>query len=503
MKHLYILLLVFAGHIVSAQSNCRFFDSYVKKGDDEINKGNSANFEYAINQYSIAMVHCPDRAEEARAKILIAFEAIEKLKRDAVKSEQKAQKALKEVVLANAKTNSALQKAQKLIDAFYFYDGKYALAYGKKGWNNVFYFIDTLGNEVAKLGQWEKAEQFDERGFAKVIKSLDDTNYLLDTLGNLYSVAYTLEDLTEETQALDLSGSKIDTLQVDTVLMRNLKVLITNSEITNLPTQIGNLHKLTHLDLAFTLITSLPSQIGNLKNLTHLTLYNSQITNLPTQVGNFRNLTYLNLAGTSITSLPPEIGKLNKLTVLDLHDSKITSLPPEIGKLQNLTELDLSGTEITSLPPEIGKLNKLSELYLSGTEITSLPPEIGKLNKLSELYLSFTAIMSLPPEIGKLNNLTYLDLRETPITSLPPEIGKLNNLTYLDLRETPITSLPPEIGNLKNLTYLNLYSTKVTSLPPEIGNLKNLVWLYLMDTQIPPQEIEIIKKLLPNCEVVY
>ncbi len=70
------------------------------------------------------------------------------------------------------KTDSAFTKAQKLIDAFYFYDDKFALAFGdKQGFGNEFYFIDKKGDVIEKLGYWEKAEQFDYDGWSKVLTS--------------------------------------------------------------------------------------------------------------------------------------------------------------------------------------------------------------------------------------------------------------------------------------------------------------------------------------------
>ena len=58
---------------------------------------------------------------------------------------------------------------------------------------------------------------------------------------------------------------------------------------------------------------------------------------------------------------------------------------------------------------------------------------------------------------------------------------------------------------LKNpeLVYkLDLSEQDLTILPESIGNLTNLTYLYLRETKIEPQNIEKLRKTLPNCEIL-
>ncbi|TAK43020.1 MAG: ATP-binding protein [Saprospiraceae bacterium] len=106
-----------------------------------------------------------------------------------------------------------LQKAEKLINAFYFYEDRFALAHNETGEDDfeVYYFIDKNGDEVTNLGKWEEAELFKFPGFAKVTKMVNYElmNYLLDTMGNTYRVTYDIRKLDAEITALDLFGNEL------------------------------------------------------------------------------------------------------------------------------------------------------------------------------------------------------------------------------------------------------------------------------------------------------
>ncbi len=180
------------------------FDKINKLKDDAIKAKNEI-----VKQKQIAQTQA-ENALKAQKEAQVQAENAKKAEEKALKEAENARKAktqadtsAAQAKRAQTQTKTALQKAKKLIDAFYFYDDKFALAYGTKGDNNakVFYFINKNGDEVSKLGKWSKAEQFDDRGFAKVEDVAYDgniTRYLLDTLGNSYRVAYDLKDLSPD-----------------------------------------------------------------------------------------------------------------------------------------------------------------------------------------------------------------------------------------------------------------------------------------------------------------
>jgi len=261
---------------------------------------------------------------------------------------------------AKQKAQESLQKAEKLISAFYFYGDRFALAYGKKGYKNFFYFIDKNGDGVTKLGHWEEAEQFNDLGFSKV-KTWDNgrlIDYLLDTLGNTYRATYDIKDLSLEIRALDLSVKGLDRVSKYVFDYPALEILFLHqNQLSRLPEQITELKNLTTLDLSYNQLSSLPEQIAELKNLTTLDLSGNSLSNLPEQIAELKNLTTLVLRDNQLSSLPEQIAELKNLTTLDLSYNQLSSLPEQIAELKNLTTLDLRRN--TTPEAEQEKIRKL------------------------------------------------------------------------------------------------------------------------------------------------
>ena len=127
--------------------------------------------------------------------------------------------------------------------------------------------------------------------------------------------------------------------------------------------------------------------LEELINLKELFLSNSQIEEIPKEIGELINLRELKLNKNEIKEIPSEIGKLINLKYLYLHNNKIVDVPKEIGELINLRELNLSSNQITEIPPEIGKLTNLKYLYLHNNKIVDVPKGLGNLTNLYNLTI--------------------------------------------------------------------------------------------------------------------
>ncbi|MCL7752121.1 leucine-rich repeat domain-containing protein, partial [Polaribacter sp. Z022] len=293
-----------------------------------------------------------------------------------------------------------------------------------------------------------------------------------------------------------------------------LELNLSSNSINNLPTEIGNISKLTLLNLDINnSITTLPTSIGNLSELNSLTFNKTKIDLLPTTIGNLSKLNKLEFGNTVITLLPPEIGNLTELTRLVAAPNNIASIPTELGLLTKLTYLDFANCQLSNTPAAFANLKELETLYLNNNELqvvaglggftklkhlrlhnnrlgednqsfnTDLPEDLSDLALLEELTLYNNQLTKLPTNIGNLNKLTSLKLYNNRLTTLPSTINGLTSLIELQLQGNELTVLPTTIGGLTSLEKLHLsqYSSnnKISVLPDEIGDLSSLKELYI------------------------
>ncbi|MCP3058832.1 leucine-rich repeat domain-containing protein [Myxococcus sp. K38C18041901] len=142
------------------------------------------------------------------------------------------------------------------------------------------------------------------------------------------------------------------------------------------------------------------------------------------------------------------------------------------------------------------------ELLFNGRKLGELPPVIGEFTELQSLWVRTTGIQQVPPELGRLTKLKKLDLSFNPLlVELPPELGNLESLESLDLRQTGVKTLPDSLERLRGLKYLDLQSTPLTTVPPVLFRMPWLRALDLYSTTLPPQEIEQLRRALPECKL--
>jgi len=220
-KGIFSILLTFSFCcFLSAQSgkcDLATYNEFITQGRRYEAKG---DYIQAFEYYNSAKDYCPEKGKEV---------------------DRLLQGLITKIADDKKRTEKALAKAEKLVNAFYFYKGRFALAYGEtlgpgKKYRKYFYFIDKEGNEVEKLGQWLEAEQFDNRGYAKVRQ--DDSkgklfSYLLDTTGVATRVAYNWQLLDENVLALDMSNLGITDLPFQIFESTNLEKLLLNDNLLN------------------------------------------------------------------------------------------------------------------------------------------------------------------------------------------------------------------------------------------------------------------------------
>ncbi|KAF3557685.1 hypothetical protein F2Q69_00015736 [Brassica cretica] len=257
----------------------------------------------------------------------------------------------------------------------------------------------------------------------------------------------------------------------------------------NIPSSLGNLSYLTHLDLDGNDFTGeLPESLSNLHQLTNLLLASSKLTgnfhhaqlNLtqeekisPLDLPNTQDCPAEELRDPTLTAidfssnqfegmLPSNMSSLSKLEYFDMSVNSFSGpIPSSLFMIPSLTRLNLE-KNIFSGPVEIGNISspsKLQELSLGGNNLSGpIPGSISKLVGLSYLDLSFW-----DTERGLVDFSIFLHLKSLTLLN----ISHLNTRSMLDLSLfSNFTSL-----TLLHLSGNNLHISSTLYLPSPIGSL--------------------------------
>jgi DNA-binding transcriptional ArsR family regulator len=101
-----------------------------------------------------------------------------------------------------------------------------------------------------------------------------------------------------------------------------------------------------------------------------LKLNRKNLSELPDEIGELQKVTNINLYNNKLTELKPSFFNLINCEQIILSDNKLENIPPDIEKLKNLMKLSLERNKLTTLPEEISKLKKLELLCIYDNPIS-------------------------------------------------------------------------------------------------------------------------------------
>ncbi|RVW60067.1 TMV resistance protein N [Vitis vinifera] len=231
-------------------------------------------------------------------------------------------------------------------------------------------------------------------------------------------------------------------------------------DLAILPEAICSLSSLKNLRLDWcSKLKDLPEMKADMGNLERLDLSSTAIEELPSSIGHLKALKHLDLSCCeNLVSLPGSISNLSSLETLYLLEcSRLKHFPDIRGDMKNLKTLDLQSTTMKELPSSIGRLHALEHLYLSGCKnLVDLPESICNLSSLKlSIYLG---IKELPSSIGRLHALEHLYLSGCKdLVNLPESICNLSSLKTLHVRDcSKLHGLKLDLGGLQCLEDLQL-----------------------------------------------
>ncbi|GLT60084.1 hypothetical protein SLA2020_328680 [Shorea laevis] len=265
---------------------------------------------------------------------------------------------------------------------------------------------------------------------------------------------------------------------------------------------IPSLTELQTLDLSYNkgLTGSLPPSIGNLKKLTNLNLIGCGFTGtIPDTIGNLQQLTMLSLNSNRFRGrIPPSIGNLSKLYWLDLADNQLEgSIPvsdgttPGLDKLVHTNHFHLGQNKLSGeIPAQIFSSNMalVHVLFDSNNLSGPIPSTLGLVQSLQVIRFDNNSLSgSVPSNLNNLTSLQDLYLSNNNLSGSLPSLTGISNLNTLDLSNNSFhtSMIPTWVSSLSSLTTLRMENTQLQGrVPDKLFSLPYLQTVVLKGNQL-------------------
>lgn len=193
---------------------------------------------------------------------------------------------------------------------------------------------------------------------------------------------------------------------------------------------------------------------------------------------------------------------VEELVLSDVGDEDVEKLK----HCSSLKKLQISGENITNLEP-LEELKTLEELYVQSKNLINLEP-IANLSQLKVLSvgggeyngLGFSGKLSDISPIADLTNLESLTISDCQVEDIKC-IENLFNLRYLGIYKTQVYDISV-LNNFLLLEDVRLHNNEIVDVTA-LYDLKRLRYLTLSNNPLEENEVEDIKKVLPQCEIVF
>lgn len=191
--------------------------------------------------------------------------------------------------------------------------------------------------------------------------------------------------------------------------------------VTNVPSSIAVLVRLTTLNLEDNYIESLPSTFTRLRSLVDLNLAKNRLYNVPEGMASLTCLKRLILDGNNIELLPSDIGLISCLEHLDLSRNRLYEITEGLCNNKQLRKLNIEGNKLVGLPRRFKELC-LHELRAGYNKLEWLPNDFFEGN-LGKTIKKFTCqennLLELPISIMLVSVDIHLEADFNPLRSPP------------------------------------------------------------------------------------
>ncbi|XP_074284239.1 receptor-like protein EIX2 [Silene latifolia] len=313
----------------------------------------------------------------------------------------------------------------------------------KRSWRHAYFrYVEDLADRIyvpVKVRVNRFKRRFNECGIMGIMGNPCSFKHLDLSVNNINQ-----GDIIEP--SMSLSGC-------DAFDLEYLALSFNNDMNISLPTSLGKLTNLYHLDLSKNKMNgSLPSLLGQLTNLNYLDLSGNEFKGqVPASFVNLTALKYLDLSNNQLSGMIPDnfIGQLNEIAHIDIssnsfqaHDSSFNWRPPFQLQTFNVHSCVIN----TVFPQWLRNQTQIVDLDLSYTNISGeLPGWLWNLSSIQELHLSGNQLTGSLPQHVACDGLygcsfNWLDLHTNFLTgTIPKWVGNLQIAEVIDLSSNQLS----------------------------------------------------------------
>ena len=194
---------------------------------------------------------------------------------------------------------------------------------------------------------------------------------------------------------------------------------------------------------------------------------------------------------------------LDSVKMIDLSERGTATVPPEVLKLKGIKEFYFASNGLESIPDLSAWAGTLDYLNLDNNAIKEIPAGVGSLKGLKWLRLNRNGIKEVPAALATLKNLRRVYLKRNSLAAVPEVAKEWTALEDISLDGNPIATIPDWLVAMPNLRAVSLNDTRVSKLPDDLSAWKDLDMLSLGSCPIPKEEMQRIRKALPDVAVVF
>ena len=194
---------------------------------------------------------------------------------------------------------------------------------------------------------------------------------------------------------------------------------------------------------------------------------------------------------------------LDSVKMVDLSGRGTATVHSGVLNLKSIKEFYFASNGMVSVPDFSAWAGTLDYLNLDNNAIREIPASVGNLKGLKWLRLNGNGIKELPAALASLKSLRRIYLKRNSLSAVPEVIREWTALEDVSLDGNPIESVPDWLVAMPNLRALSLNDTRVSKLPGDLSAWRDLDMLSLGSCPISKEEMQRIRKALPDVAIVF